>query len=687
MPKTVLIVDADVDLRTLARVAMSACRLEVFEAGTAAQARQVLTAESIDLVIIDEALPDVPGAAFIAECRATRPTQPVILLTAGTSSHDADQAVARELGVRGILHKPFAPVVFARRVELLLGPGGVGEEVEPSREQPGPAALSAAPAPRIGLLPEDFADLEVAFAGSLRERLSELSAAVEAAEADPEQLELVETLAHRIRGTAGSYGYEYVGDLAGNVEDFARQLRSGECNRSYTFETIHRFLRDAARNARRQGRISSGPSREPSQVKKALLAIDDDVDFLRLVRRYARRHSMDVITAQTVEEGLERARSSSLSAALLDIHLDQGSSLPAVQELRTACGNPHLPIIFASVDGSLATRVAAVKAGGTRFLDKPLSEQKFSELLHQLPFAEAHAARVVLVDDDPIVLERYESMMQQAGYFVRSVEEPENLVEALEDVRPDVLVMDVNLGDVSGIDICRALRASDQWQFLPILMFSADKDADMRVRAYQAGASDVLGKPLTIEELMTRVSVQAERTRLLREHSDRDTLSGLMLRRAFVEALHRSLATCRRERKELALILFDLDYFKQVNDTHGHLVGDRVIAAFGALLRKHFRLEDLRGRWGGEEFMLAFAGQGVDFAQSVAEKLLCEFSEMVFETESGSSFSVTFTAGIAVYPEDGESLDVLVKRADELLYHGKAQGRGLILSSTQTRLE
>jgi diguanylate cyclase (GGDEF)-like protein len=189
-----------------------------------------------------------------------------------------------------------------------------------------------------------------------------------------------------------------------------------------------------------------------------------------------------------------------------------------------------------------------------------------------------------------------------------------------------------------------------------------------------------LGKPLAIDELTTRISVQAERIRLMRERSDRDHLSGLMLRRVFVETLQRSLAVCCRENKPLALVLFDLDHFKQINDQHGHLVGDRVIATFGELLRRRFRVEDLRGRWGGEEFVLAFPGQTSEFAQGAAERLLKEFSKRLFETEGGGQFSVTFTAGVASYPEDGESLDVLLKRADDLLYEGKALGRGCVRS-------
>src|SRR5690606_33863213 len=100
-------------------------------------------------------------------------------------------------------------------------------------------------------------------------------------------------------------------------------------------------------------------------------------------------------------------------------------------------------------------------------------------------------------------------------------------------------------------------------------------------------------------------------------------------------------------------------------------VGDRVIAAFGRLLRERFRLEDLRGRWGGEEFVLAFPGQGADFGMTTAERLLSEFRAIPIETESGGRIHASFTAGVASVPEDGESLDLLMKTADQRLYRGK----------------
>ena len=521
--------------------------------------------------------------------------------------------------------------------------------------------------------------LDEDYAAKLPAKLDELADAMSRGKDNPSALDRALLLAHRLHGTAGSFGFPDVGDFIGNIEDTLGRISEGAPRPEFLWENAWRSLREAIRFAKNGAESKRVLGRTNKIHRRPLLVVDDDEDYLRLIRTYARRHSMPVVTARTVEEGMELASVGPLCGVMLDVHLADHSGLNATDRLRSIQENAELPVIFASIDGTLRTRIAAARAGASRFLDKPISEQKFSELFLQVPFAEPQAARIVILDDDEIVLEKYKCELEAEQYFVKGMSDPSELVDALDDVRPDALLLDVNLGSMSGIDICKALRCSERWQFLPILMFSGDKDAEMRVRAYQAGATDVLGKPLSVSELMTRVSVQAERIRSMRDRSDRDSLSGLMLRRAFVETIQRSMAACARENKPLSLILFDIDHFKQVNDQYGHLTGDRVIAAFGELLRSRFRIEDLRARWGGEEFVLAFPGQGAEFGVLAAQKLLVELSTMHFEAEDRTPFRVTFTAGVVQFPEDGESLDLLLKRADELLYEGKAQGRARVL--------
>ncbi|WP_373047548.1 GGDEF domain-containing protein [Vulgatibacter sp.] len=148
----------------------------------------------------------------------------------------------------------------------------------------------------------------------------------------------------------------------------------------------------------------------------------------------------------------------------------------------------------------------------------------------------------------------------------------------------------------------------------------------------------------------------------------------------------RSCCSQRRARppasaRPAALALLDIDHFKRVNDEHGHLVGDGVLLRFGHLLTASFRVEDLRGRWGGEEFLVAFPGETAAATEGILARLLGAFQAIPFTGEQGATFHCTFSGGVAAYPEDGDTPEALLRIADERLYAAKEAGRSRICST------
>jgi diguanylate cyclase (GGDEF)-like protein len=152
----------------------------------------------------------------------------------------------------------------------------------------------------------------------------------------------------------------------------------------------------------------------------------------------------------------------------------------------------------------------------------------------------------------------------------------------------------------------------------------------------------------------------------------------LLTRRAFTESILSRIAEAQRSRRHLSLCLLDLDRFKSINDSYGHSVGDKVLSAFGALLGMRFRLQDLRGRWGGEEFVLGFYGEWAESAREILSRVTAEFAKISFDGGNGVRFNVTVSGGIATYPVDGRSLEELVSAADQRLYAAKFAGRDRI---------
>jgi diguanylate cyclase (GGDEF)-like protein len=261
---------------------------------------------------------------------------------------------------------------------------------------------------------------------------------------------------------------------------------------------------------------------------------------------------------------------------------------------------------------------------------------------------------------------------------VTSLSDPFRLLDALAEHRPELLVLDVELPGPSGFDLCRIIRSMPEWEELPILFITAQLGPEFRVAAFEAGADDYLARPVLLEELVARMHSRLERVRLVRERSERDALTGLLLRRPFLESLRARLSESRRLQRPLALCFLDVDLFKRVNDTFGHVAGDQVLARLGRLLATRFRREDLRARWGGEEFVVALAGETAASAREILARTAAELAGVKFSGDHGETFQITFSAGISESPRDGDDAEALLREADARLYRAKANGRNRI---------
>jgi diguanylate cyclase (GGDEF)-like protein len=288
--------------------------------------------------------------------------------------------------------------------------------------------------------------------------------------------------------------------------------------------------------------------------------------------------------------------------------------------------------------------------------------------------------RVLVIDDDPDFVSCVAEVLEREAILVRSAADATRLVELLDELRPDLMLLDAMLPHVSGWDAIRVVRTTPEHRDMPILFLTGRTDLESRVAAFEAGADDYLGKPLVPEELLARVRVRLDRRRLVREMTERDPLTHCLSRRALLDGLASRLSESRRHARPLSAALLDVDRFKRVNDSYGHLVGDHVLMALGRLLNARFRLEDLRGRWGGEEFVLVFPGETAQTAAAVLSRVLDEFRTIPFRSERGERFLVTFSAGVASFPADGATVDTLIRAADARLYEAKRAGRGHVIS-------
>jgi len=389
---------------------------------------------------------------------------------------------------------------------------------------------------------------------------------------------------------------------------------------------------------------------------------------------------LEIINSIDHEEALEKAAKVQLDAALIEIPAEgRDSAFQLARELRSMVGYETLPLGFISRNDE-SDRAEAAHAGASLFLEKPYCAETLQQALqHLITIREGGRSRVLIVDDDEDFSELISSTLGNEGMLVKALNDPTNVLEVLEEYTPDLVLLDVMMPGILGFDVCKKIRGTGRWQDLPIIFLTAQTDLASRLSAFDSGGDDYLPKPVINVELLKRVKVRLDRARMQRERQDRDLLTGLLLRRAFVDHLTALLSESERHKFNFTLCLMDVDHFKKVNDNYGHMAGDRVLTYFGKLLRRRFRVEDLRGRWGGEEFMLAFKHERKETMQKALNRVLEELKKVEFKGDEGESFFTSFSAGMVNFPEDGSTIHDLVLNADKRLYMAKANGRSQIV--------
>ncbi len=529
-------------------------------------------------------------------------------------------------------------------------------------------------------LPEALLALRDEFVRELPRRVGELVRALEALRAAPGDgaaHQAARSLAHQLQGTAGSYGLPGVGEAAGMVTSALDQPGGEACAAAADLAgRLFAALRELPEGVPLEAAV------RPVHAGPRLLVFSTDAVLLRTLAELGRTQLWEVVVTGSPKEALEAAARTRPDAALLDAEAGEACAALELASALRALSRGTMPLALADVgpEGSkVAARVQAARAGVALCVDKPVEAPQLAMQLEAL-FSEARAlrepVRVLVLRDSAQALARTVALLCDNGLHAGPVHDPAALLEAFEQERPDAVVLDEVALGFDGADACRAIRSALRWRDLPIIIVAdpTTSTEEARLSAAEAGADGYLPEPLSGPVLAARVRALVLRARVQRDRADTDPLTGLLLRRPFLDRLAARLALARRSRVPLAVCLLDLDGFKEINTRLGHLGADRLLAAFGRLLLGTFRLEDLRCRWGGDEFALAFPGQSAELALSLLRRM---------EPRGGTGSEadralapVPFSAGVAAFPADGSEAAELLRVADQRLFHAKAAGRG-----------
>jgi len=361
----------------------------------------------------------------------------------------------------------------------------------------------------------------------------------------------------------------------------------------------------------------------------------------------------------------------SLTAALVSDQIDAPLELCAA--LSASC-----PTILLASDASFKLQLAAARARVDAILPQPPDANELGDWLeHFAGQREASGVSVLIVDDDPLLSEVYAEALDANGMTVSMVSEPAEALERVNTLLPDLILMDIQMPGIDGIELARMIRQSRRHLSLPIVFISAERDAERQMEARKFGGDDFITKPIEPQRLASLVRMRAERAGALRSMMERDSLTGLYNHGRFKERLTHELERCRRTNAEISLAMLDIDHFKGINDAYGHLVGDSIIRAVSNTLTSGLRKIDVVGRYGGEEFAVILVETSPHAGLGVVEKLRRRFATRPFEA-AGRPFNVTFSAGVAGN-RGHTTAQALIAAADAALYAAKRSGRNRVV--------
>jgi len=440
-----------------------------------------------------------------------------------------------------------------------------------------------------------------------------------------------------------------------------------------------------------------------------ILIADDDPEIIRMLSFYLEASGFATSAARDCVQVQMFARQA-VDAILLDVHLPGGTGVDTLKKLKRSPQTKNIPVLMISADPNPHLPQETMSLGAADFLPKPIDlDRLLVSLRASLQLTDlgkvttASAAdlsepvgqqdpveRILVAEDDPFHRRILEKFLPSWGYNVQVVGDGEAALQALlSDAAPRLALLDWMMPGLDGPAVCRRVREQSGRPYTYIVLLTAKGQKKDLLEGMESGADDYLVKPFDAQELQARLRtgkriLQLQKELLqaqeeLRHQATHDALTKIPNRAAILDDLRRGLARDQREQRSTSVILADVDYFKKINDTHGHQAGDVTLREVARRLASLVRVYDRVGRYGGEEFLVVAHNCGRAEAHALAERLRLGVSETPVLLPDGRSIRVTLSLGVAISPiaQVGHE-EQLIAEADVALYSAKRAGRNRV---------
>jgi two-component system, cell cycle response regulator len=449
-----------------------------------------------------------------------------------------------------------------------------------------------------------------------------------------------------------------------------------------------------------------------------VLVVDDIPANVKLLDARLSAEYFDVITAMSGKEALAICERAECDLVLLDVMMPDMDGFEVCRRLKTNPATHHIPVVMVTALDQPSDRVRGLEAGADDFLTKPIPDMALIARVRSLsrlkmvtdelrmraltsrdigiesPEREAVAdtgrdGRVLIVDDRAASHERIAAVLAKEQTVEVETDPSEALFRAAEG-NYDLLIVSLDLANFDALRLCSQVRSLDRTRNVPILAVTEPDNSARMLRGLEIGVNDYLMRPIDKNELLARARSQVRKRRYAERLRDNvqmsiemaitDALTGLFNRRYMESHLGTLIEQAIARGKPLTALVIDIDFFKSINDTHGHDAGDDVLREFALRIKRSIRGIDLACRCGGEEFVVVMPETDMAVAAMVAERLRRRIAADPFVIQQGAgSVPVTISIGIAALRGKDDSAAALVKRADQALYRAKRDGRNRVV--------
>jgi two-component system cell cycle response regulator len=451
----------------------------------------------------------------------------------------------------------------------------------------------------------------------------------------------------------------------------------------------------------------------------ARVLVVDDVELnIKLLEAKLSGEYFEVIVADNGPTALDLAESELPDIILLDIMMPRMDGFEVCRRLKANPRTADIPVVMVTALSDVADRLRGLQSGADEFLTKPVNDTalfarvrslvRLKRMMEELRLREEVCrqfgnsedqvaasddtghARILLLDENDPAAARILETLEPVAESVRRAKSCAQ-AQALLDPSIELVIASLTVQDSDPLRLVSQWRAAEATRQLPIVLIADPGELPRLAKGLDLGANDYIVRPVDRNELLARVRTQIRRKRLqdrLHENYSRslslaltDELTGLYNRRYVFAHLTELMSRLPEGSATTAVMMFDLDHFKQVNDRYGHPAGDDVLRELAKRALHNVRSVDLVGRIGGEEFVVVMPETNLGGATIVADRLRLAVADEPFVIANGEKLPVTVSVGLAVTGQPEDTLEALLKRVDDALYAAKNGGRNRVVAA------